>query len=67
MKNQCSPPPKIASVCTGIAGFDIAFQQAGFELAWMCEIDRQCRGRAGCGVDCPTHRLGGDIDLPQST
>lgn len=28
-----------ASVCTGIGGFDLAFEQAGMEPLWFCEIE----------------------------
>jgi DNA (cytosine-5)-methyltransferase 1 len=30
------------SVCTGIGGFDKAFDDAGWECAWQIEIDRDC-------------------------
>jgi DNA (cytosine-5)-methyltransferase 1 len=36
-------PLRVGSVCSGIGGFDLAFMQAGFEVVWACEIDRQAR------------------------
>lgn len=29
----------VGSLFTGIAGFDMGFEQAGFEVAWQVEID----------------------------
>lgn len=37
-----------ASVCSGIGGFDLAFERAGMECLCMCEIDRQCREVLKC-------------------
>jgi site-specific DNA-cytosine methylase len=36
-------PLRVGSVCSGIGGFDLAFMQAGFEVVWACEIDREAR------------------------
>ena len=38
-----NPKLRVGSVCSGIGGFDLAFSQAGFEVVWACEIDRQAR------------------------
>lgn len=32
-----------ASVCTGIAGFDLGFEQAGMRPLWACDSDEACR------------------------
>jgi DNA (cytosine-5)-methyltransferase 1 len=37
----------VGSLFTGIGGFDIAFHNSGFEISWMCEIDKACRGVLG--------------------
>lgn len=34
----------VGSLFTGIGGFDLGFERAGFEINWMCEIDPFCRG-----------------------
>jgi DNA (cytosine-5)-methyltransferase 1 len=34
---------KVASFFTGIGGFDLAFQQEGFEVSFQCEIDSFCQ------------------------
>jgi len=34
--------PKAASFFSGIGGFDLGFQQAGFEISFQCEIDSFC-------------------------
>ena len=41
--NDQKPKLRVGSVCSGIGGFDLAFLQAGFEVVWACEIDRQAR------------------------
>jgi DNA (cytosine-5)-methyltransferase 1 len=35
--------PKVASFFTGIGGFDIGFEQAGFDVNFQCEIHSFCR------------------------
>ena len=35
--------PTVASFFTGIGGFDLGFQQAGFEVVYQCEIDKYCQ------------------------
>lgn len=34
---------KFGSVFSGIGGFDLGFERAGMECAWMCEIDKQAQ------------------------
>lgn len=35
---------KVGSLFTGIGGFDLGFERAGFELAWSAEIDKAASG-----------------------
>lgn len=35
--------PKVASFFTGIGGFDIGFEQAGFDVSFQCEIHTFCK------------------------
>ena len=37
-----SPPPTVASFFAGIGGFDLGFEQAGFETIWQCEVKPFC-------------------------
>jgi len=37
-----SPKLKVASFFSGIGGFDLGFERAGFEIAFQCEIDPFC-------------------------
>ena len=37
-----SRPPTVASFFAGIGGFDLGFEQAGFETIWQCEIKPFC-------------------------
>lgn len=34
---------KVASFFSGIGGFDLGFQQAGFSISWQCEVNEFCR------------------------
>jgi DNA (cytosine-5)-methyltransferase 1 len=53
--------PKVASFFTGIGGFDIGFEQAGFDVNFQCEIQTFCRSVSNhhwpqipCGIDIMT-------------
>jgi DNA (cytosine-5)-methyltransferase 1 len=37
------PPYRVASLFSGIGGFDLGFQRAGFEIVFQCEIDAFCQ------------------------
>ena len=34
---------RVGSVFTGIGGIDLGFEQAGWDIAWMCEKDPSCQ------------------------
>lgn len=34
--------PRVASFFSGIGGFDLGFERAGYELAYQCELDKFC-------------------------
>lgn len=37
-----APKPTVASFFSGIGGFDLGFERAGFDVAFQCEIDTFC-------------------------
>ena len=39
---QAIPKFKAASLFSGIGGFDLGFEKAGFEISFQCEIDKFC-------------------------
>lgn len=42
-KNKSEPHFRMASLFSGIGGFDLGFENAGFEVTFQCEIDHFCR------------------------
>lgn len=41
--NPTASTHKVASFFSGIGGFDLAFENAGFQITMQCEIDKFCR------------------------
>lgn len=41
-ETEAPEKPKAASFFSGIGGFDLGFQQAGFEVSFQCELDGFC-------------------------
>lgn len=37
------PRPRVASFFSGIGGFDLGFERAGFDVVYQCEADSYCR------------------------
>jgi DNA (cytosine-5)-methyltransferase 1 len=42
-RSSVAPLFKVASLFSGIGGFDIGFERAGFEITFQCEINKFCR------------------------
>lgn len=59
MVARVSSKPKVASFFAGIGGFDLAFENAGAEVVFQCEIDKFCR--QVLTKHWPTVELAGDI------
>jgi DNA (cytosine-5)-methyltransferase 1 len=53
MKEDHDDRPTVGSLFSGIGGFDVAFERAGFRVAWQVEWDEACRRVLG-------RRFGGD-------
>ncbi|HKV98631.1 MAG TPA: DNA (cytosine-5-)-methyltransferase [Vicinamibacterales bacterium] len=49
--------PTLASFFSGIGGIDLGFQQAGFEVAFQCEIDKFCKSilEKNWGLEVPRY------------
>ena len=39
-----APRFRVASIFSGIGGFDLGFERAGFEVTFQCELNKFCRG-----------------------
>ena len=46
MSKQAKVVPRfrVASLFSGIGGFDLGFERAGFDITFQCELDKFCRG-----------------------
>src|SRR5947207_5058494 len=42
LRSAVVPCFKAASLFSGIGGFDLGFEKAGFEITFQCEIDKFC-------------------------
>ena len=46
-RTAAAAPFKVASLFSGIGGFDLGFQSSGFEISFQCEIDKFCASILG--------------------
>lgn len=54
----------VSGVCSGIGGFDLAFERSGAKILWSCEVDRACRNVLAHrfpGVPCYADMLSDEI------